>query len=234
MSEEKEPLVDVPVWDLPVRLFHWTFVVFFVVSWASGQFGKRDLHYQSGMVLLGLVIFRLLWGIVGSPTARFSHFLRWPHAAVRYLRHAFAERLPSYSHGHNAAGGLMVLVLIVLAGVQAVSGMSSTDDVLFEGPLYGRWPDWLGSILEKLHRPLGYVLLALAVLHILIIGFYRWFKRENLVSAMIVGRARLPRSIARMAEQGGSTKGAPWWRALVCAVIAAAVPATIHLTLMSS
>jgi cytochrome b len=234
MSEENEPLVDVPVWDLPVRLFHWGFVAFFALSWASGQLGKRDLHYQSGMVLLGLVIFRLLWGIVGSPTARFSHFLRWPHAAVRYLRHAFAERLPSYSHGHNAAGGLMVVMLIVLAGVQAVSGMSSTDDVLFEGPLYGRWPGWLGSILEKLHGPLANVLLALALLHILIIVFYRWFKRENLVSAMIRGRARLPRSIARMAEQNGGTKCAPWWRALVCAVIAAAVPATIHLTLMSS
>ena len=233
MSEEKEPLVDVPMWDLPVRLFHWLFVIFFATSWIAGQMGERDLHYQSGMVLLGLVTFRLLWGIVGSPTARFRHFLRWPGAALRYLRHAFKERLPSYSFGHNAAGGLMVLALILLVGLQAVSGMSSTDDVLFEGPLYGRWPNWLGSILEKIHEPLAFLLLALALLHILVIAVYRAFKRENLVRAMLVGRARLPRSVARMAEQDGSTRRAPLWRALICAVIATAVPVAIHLTYMS-
>lgn len=233
MSEEKEPLVDVPMWDLPVRLFHWAFVVFFGFSWITGQLGKRDLHYQSGMILLGLVIFRVLWGLVGSPTARFSHFLRWPAAALVYLRRSFAHRRPSHSHGHNAAGGLMVAALVVFIGLQALSGMSSTDDVLFEGPLYGRWPDWLGSILEKIHRPLALILLVLALLHVLVIVLHQLLKRENLVRAMIVGRARLPRSIARMAEQDGSTKSAPLWRALVCALIAAAVPATIHVTWMS-
>lgn len=233
MSEENEPLVEVPMWDLPVRLFHWAFVAFFAISWVSGQVGDRDLHYQSGMVLLGLVVFRLLWGLVGSPTARFAHFLRRPGAALRYLRHAFGQRLPSYSFGHNPAGGMMVAALILLVGVQAVSGMSSTDDILFEGPLYGRWPDWLGPILEKVHKPLAIVLLALALLHILVIAAYRWLKRENLVRAMIVGRARLPRSVAQMAEQEGSTTNAPLWRALVCAAVAAAVPAALHLALMA-
>jgi len=233
MSEEREPLVDVPVWDLPVRLFHWLFAVFFAISWIVGQIGERDLHYQSGMVLLGLVIFRLLWGVVGSPTARFRHFVRRPGAAVRYLRHAFKERLPSHSFGHNAAGGLMVLALVLLVGLQAVSGMSSTDDVLFDGPLYGRWPDWFGSFLEKVHKPLAILLLALALLHILAVVVYRAVKRENLVRAMIVGRARLPRSVAEMAQQDGSAKSAPLWRALVCAVIAAAVPLAIHLGFMS-
>ena len=233
MSEEKEPLADVPLWDLPVRLFHWSFAAFFFISWISGQAGKRELHYQSGMVLLGLVIFRLLWGLVGSPTARFAHFLRWPNAAVDYLRRSFGERLPSYTYGHNAAGGLMVAVLLLLAALQSVSGMSSTDDVLFEGPLYGRWPDWLGSILERIHRPLSYVLLALALLHVLIIIIYRFFKRENLLRAMILGRARLPRSVAQMVKQDGRARGAPLWRALACAVVAAAVPLAIHVTLMS-
>ncbi len=233
MSEEKEPLIEVPMWDWPVRLVHWAFVLFLTVSWTTGLLAKRDLHYVSGMTLLGLVIFRLLWGLVGSPTARFSHFLRSPVTALTHLRRSFGHRLPSYSHGHNPAGGLMVAALIGLIGLQALSGMSSTDDVLFEGPLYGRWPDWLGSILEKIHKPLALILLVLALLHILAIAVYRVLKRENLVRAMIVGRARLPRSVARMAEQEGSTQSAPMWRALVCAVIAAAVPATIHATLMN-
>lgn len=233
MSEEKEPLVDVPMWDWPVRLFHWAFVIFFAVSWVSGQLGDRDLHYLSGMTLLGLVIFRLLWGLVGSRTARFSHFLRGPTSAVAYLRTSLAHRLPSHTHGHNAAGGLMVIALVLLIGLQTLSGMSSTDDVLFEGPLYGRLPDWLASPLASIHEPLAIILLILALVHIAVVAAYWLLKRENLVRAMFVGRALLPRSVARMAEQRGDTKRAPLWRALVCAVIAAAVPATIHVALMS-
>jgi cytochrome b len=233
MSAEQEPLVEVPMWDLPVRLFHWSFVAAFAVCWISGQSGNLGLHYASGMVLVGLVIFRVLWGLVGSPTARFSHFLRGPSAVIAYLRHSFADWRPSYSFGHNAAGGLMVAALVALIGLQSLSGMASTDDVLFDGPLYGRLPDWLSRPLEKYHALLGNILLALALLHIVVIILYRMLKNENLVRAMILGRARLPRSVARMAEQDGSTKSAPLWRALICALIATAVPVTIHLTLMS-
>ncbi|HEV8390986.1 MAG TPA: cytochrome b/b6 domain-containing protein [Dongiaceae bacterium] len=233
MSEEEEPLVDVPMWDLPVRLFHWAFVAAFAVCWISGQTEDLGLHYASGMVLAGLVIFRVLWGLIGSPTARFAHFLRWPNAAIAYLRESLGHWRPSYTFGHNAAGGLMVAALVVLMGLQTVSGMASTDDVLFDGPLYGRLPGWLSAPLEKYHELLANILLVLALLHILVIVLYRLLKRENLVRAMILGRARLPRSVARMAEQSGSTRGAPLWRALICAAIAAAVPAAIHVTLMS-
>lgn len=228
MQDTPEKLVDAPMWDLPVRLFHWLFVIFFATSWISGQMEKLEIHYASGMTLFGLVIFRLLWGLVGSPTARFAHFLRGPGAAIGYLKRAFAHRAPSYSFGHNAAGGAMVIALVLLIGLQTLSGMSSTDDVIFEGPLYGRWPDWLGGLLEKIHEPLSNVLLALALLHILVIVVYLVVKRENLVRAMIVGRARLPEPVAREAAARGETKGAPLWRALVCALIAAAPPLAIH------
>ena len=229
MSDRNERLVDAPVWDLPVRLFHWSFVVCFAVSWISGQIEKRDIHYASGMVLFGLVIFRLLWGLAGSPTARFAHFLRWPNAAVAYLRRSFGHRAPSYTFGHNAAGGLMVTGLVGLIGLQTVSGMASTDDVIFEGPLYGRLPEWLARPLEIMHEPLAILLLVLALLHILIIVVYLVVKRENLVRAMIVGRAKLPESVARSAAARGETKGAPLWRAFLCAVLAAAPPLAIHI-----
>jgi len=227
MSDDRTPLVEVKVWDLPIRVFHWWFTLMFAVSWISGWIGDRDRHYVSGMILLGLVVFRILYGLVGSPTARFSHFVRWPGAGFRYLRGAFAHRTPSHTYGHNAAGGLMVLALVVLIGLQTVSGMASTDDILFEGPLYGRVPDWLARILEPLHEPLAKVLLALASLHVLVILVYWLWKRENLVRAMIVGRARLPRTV------GVQEKSTPWGRALICAAIAAAVPTAIHLKLMS-
>lgn len=228
MSDGNEKLVDAPMWDLPVRLFHWSFVACFAISWVSGQLENRDVHYASGMTLFGLVIFRLLWGLVGSPTARFAHFLRWPNAAIVYLRQAFGHRRPSYSFGHNAAGGLVVAGLVVLIGLQTLSGMASTDDIIFEGPLYGRLPEWLAGPLEAIHEPLANVLLALALLHILVILAYLVVKRENLVRAMIAGRARLPESVVRAAEARGQTKGAPLWRALLCAVIAAAPPLAIH------
>jgi cytochrome b len=229
MSDNRERLIETPMWDLPVRLFHWSFVTCFAVAWISGQAENRDLHYASGLAVLGLVVFRVLWGLVGSPTARFAHFLRRPGAAIAYLKLSFGHRGPSYSFGHNAAGGLMVLGLIGLAGLQAVSGMASTDDVIFEGPLYGRLPDWLARPLEILHEPLANILLALALLHIVVILVYRFVKRENLVRAMILGRAKLPAAVAQAAEARGETKGAPLWRALVCALIAALVPSAIHI-----
>lgn len=228
MNKTPEALVDTPMWDLPVRLFHWCFAAAFATSWISGQMADRDVHYASGMTLLGLVVFRLLWGLVGSPAARFAHFLRWPSAALAYLRRAIGHRGPSYTFGHNPAGGLMVAGLLGLVGLQALSGMASTDDILFEGPLYGRLPDWLSRPLETLHEPLAIILLALALLHIAVIAVYRIVKRENLVRAMILGRARLPDAVARDAEARGETKGAPLWRAFLCAVIAAAVPTAIH------
>lgn len=229
MSETSEKLIETPMWDLPVRLFHWSFVICFTISWISGQAENRDVHYASGMILLGLVLFRVLWGLVGSPTARFAHFLHWPGAALAYLRQSVAHDTPSYTFGHNPAGGLMVVALVVLAGLQVFSGMASTDDVLFDGPLYGRLPNWLARPLEIAHEPLANILLALALLHIVVILVYRLVKRENLVRAMILGRARLPEAVAQAAAARGETKGAPLGRALVCAVIAAAVPAAIHL-----
>jgi cytochrome b len=232
MSQEKEPLVEVPMWDIPLRLFHWSFAAAFIMTWISGELGDLDLHYASGMVLLGLLVFRVLWGFVGSPTARFAHFLRWPHTGLTYLRGALGHGGPSYSFGHNAAGGLMVLTLIVLIGLETVSGMASTDDVLFEGPLYGRLPAWLDDPLVRYHELLGDLLLALAALHVLVILIYLVFKEENLVSAMVVGRAQLPESVARKAEERGETRRFPLWRALICVLIAAAVPSASHLTLM--
>jgi cytochrome b len=122
----------------------------------------------------------------------------------------------------------MVAVLVLLIGLQTVSGMASTDDIIFEGPLYGRLPDWLASPLERVHEPLANLLLALALLHVAVIVVYLVWKRENLVRAMILGGARLPESVARAAAARGETTGAPHWRALVCAAVAAAPPLAIH------
>ena len=173
------------------------------------------------MVLLGLVIFRVLWGLIGSPTARFAHFLRWPNAAIAYLRDSFGHREPSHSFGHNAAGGLMVAALIALMALQSMSGMASTDDVLFDGPLYGKLPGWLSAPLEKYHELLANILLALALLHIAVIIFYRVQAREPGARDDRGRRACRGRLLTWRSSRAAQAR---LWRALACVVITAAVP----------
>ncbi|MEA2791887.1 MAG: hypothetical protein QOG73_4293, partial [Acetobacteraceae bacterium] len=137
------------VWDLPVRLFHWSIVVLILAAWLSQEFDRMNLHMWIGYTILTLVLFRVVWGIIGSDTARFRRFLRSPVAAFRHLAH-IRRREPDLEIGHNAAGGWMVLVMLALLGVQAGTGLFSNDDANTEGPLMhlvgkGR-SDWLSHI----------------------------------------------------------------------------------------
>jgi cytochrome b len=225
--ETVQPSVPVPIWDPFVRLFHWSLVIGIGVAWWSGETGRMDIHYQSGLVVLGLVIFRILWGLFGSPSARFSHFLKGPGAVIGYLRHILRPK-PSHSFGHNAAGGAMVMVLLLAIFVQTASGLFNTDDIVFDAPFYGKVPEWFSDKMGVIHEQLFNPLLALIGLHIAVILFYRLWKRENLVAAMITGRARLPQTVAERARESGETRFASPLKALLLAVIAAAVPAAIY------
>src|SRR3954468_11261899 len=101
------------VWDLPVRLFHWALVVLIATSYFSGQAGGdwMKLHFWSGYAILTLLLFRIVWGFVGSTTARFSNFVKGPTAWLVYLRDLLTSRR-TYDVGHNPVGGIMVLLLI--------------------------------------------------------------------------------------------------------------------------
>ena len=101
----------IKVWDLPVRLFHWSIVALIAAAWVTQEVNMMDWHVWCGYAILTLLLFRLIWGFVGSDTSRFSAFLRSPMAAVRHLSH-FTQRGPDNEIGHNAAGGWMVLVLL--------------------------------------------------------------------------------------------------------------------------
>ncbi len=225
---ENRDLVEIPVWDLPVRLFHWVLVLAIATSWISGKAGRLDIHYVSGLVVLGLVTFRLLWGLFGSPNARFTHFVKGPRAVILYLRHALGVRAPSYSFGHNPAGALMVVALIGLVALQAFTGLGNTDDVLFDGPLRDDLPEWLTSLMGWAHGWNALLILILVGLHVAVIIAYRLFKRENLVRAMITGKAALPRETAESAAARGESRFASFARALYCAIAATLVPAAIH------
>jgi cytochrome b len=180
----------VRVWDLPVRLFHWTLVVLLVTSYFSGRAGGdwMKLHFWSGYTILTLLLFRIAWGFVGSTTARFSHFLAGPAAAVDHLR-KLASRGRPREVGHNPLGGAMVVVLIFAVLLQATAGLFSADTDLgtVNGPLAPLIADKWVDKATAFHKYWVNVLLVLVGVHVLAAIVYLVWKRQNLIGAMLTG-----------------------------------------------
>jgi cytochrome b len=179
------------VWDLPVRLFHWAIVVLIFGSWLTQHFDRMDVHMWIGEWILTLLLFRIVWGFVGSDTARFSRFLRSPVAALRHLSH-LRRREPDTEIGHNAAGGWMVLVMLALIGVQTGTGLFSNDDGDTEGPLFHLVGKDRSDFLSHIHYLNFKAIEAVIVLHVLAIAAYAVLKRHNLVRPMVTGTKLMP------------------------------------------
>jgi cytochrome b len=165
----RELQLPMPVWDGATRLFHWSLAVAVAVSYGSGWSGLKALHRSSGFVILALLLFRLMWGFVGSDTARFAGFLGSPLAALRQLAELPA-RTPDTQVGHTAACGWMTIILLALLATQVGSGLVADAAV---------------------HALLSEILLGAIALHLLAILAYAVVKRHNLVRPMITGRKRL-------------------------------------------
>ena len=189
--------LSMKVWDAPTRLFHWAIVLLIAISYVTIKNASGDhlalfmrLHMLSGYAMLTLLLFRLAWGFVGSETSRFSQFLRNPLDGLRHLAQ-FGRREPDDQIGHNAAGGWMVIVLLVTLAVQAVTGLFTFDDVP-EGPLGGSVGEALAYKLTAVHQANFTVIVVLMAVHVLTIAAYAVVKRHNLLRPMITGRKRLP------------------------------------------
>jgi len=162
------------VWDAPVRVFHWLAVLcFFGAYFTAEEDNLRLLHITLGYTLAGLVVFRLVWGVIGSRYARFSEFVRGL-GAVRDYFSAMARRQPVHYTGHNPAGALAILALLGLALVLTATGVA----------LY---VDLGGDVIEETHEVLGNVMLALVIVHILAVIVSSRMHGENLVAAMLNG-----------------------------------------------
>jgi len=109
------------VWDIFVRLFHWTLVLAFVTAYLSAE-EIEWLHVYAGYIIAGLILFRLVWGVIGSPNARFSHFIRSPQAALDYIKGLIKGDEKNYI-GHNPAGGWMVIMLLASLTLTTLSGL---------------------------------------------------------------------------------------------------------------
>ena len=184
----------VRVWDLPVRLFHWALAVLLVALYITGQQGPLDLHMKFGQTVLVLVIWRLLWGLFGSETARFHRFLKGPAAVVAYGRSLLTPH-PLPVAGHNPLGGLMVVALLVTVLVQAGSGLFATDDIVVEGPLYHLVSGKTASFLTTVHHYTINVLIGLAAIHVAASLFYLLVKKEDLIEPMLTGAKPLPATL---------------------------------------
>ena len=204
------PSATLAVWDLPTRLFHWVLVGLIGFSWWTGEQEQTDLHLYSGYAVLTLLIFRFLWGLFGSSTARFSYFVRGPLAVADYL-----SRMKTWPGiGHTPLGALSVLALLVVLFLQVGTGLIQTDDDgLVEGPLAPLVSYDVAEAAHDLHEVSFNLLLVLIGLHVAAILFYRLVVGKRLLGAMITGKADLDPSTEPMRPGKG-------WVAVLCLVLA--------------
>jgi cytochrome b len=181
----------VPVWDMPVRLFHWILVLLIAFSWLSSEMDWMTWHMYSGYTILTLILFRILWGFVGSTHARFSDFIYGPRALIGYIK-TLPSRTAAKFAGHNPLGGISVVLILLCVLAQAGTGLFANDDIIYEGPLFKHVSKDLSDWLTTLHKYNFNVMLALIGVHIGAVLYYLIWKSENLVKPMFTGRKQLP------------------------------------------
>ncbi len=180
------------VWDAPTRLFHWLIVLLIPACYATARAGWMDLHLDCGYAVMALVLFRLGWGFVGSDTARFARFLVSPLAGLRHLG-GLGRRERDTAVGHNAAGGWMVLLMLLLIAAEVVRGLGANDGLgVAAGPLAAHIGERASDVMTVAHGIVMDLIIAAVVLHLLAIGVYAVLKGQDLVRPMVTGKKRLP------------------------------------------
>jgi cytochrome b len=205
---------DVPVWDLPTRFFHWLLALSVGINLIVGPRGgwQFPVHVSAGCAALALVLFRIVWGFIGSRHSLFPDFVRGPRVVLQYLRDLLKLRQERHT-GHNPLGGWMVVTLLVMTLVTATTGLFSATRRGQSGPFVGLIG---GQGLGDIHGTLGNLMIFLVILHLCGVALHYLTARDNIVGAMITGRKRL-------AAEGAASEPAlvSLWRAVLPAVLAA-------------
>ncbi|MEO7654647.1 MAG: cytochrome b/b6 domain-containing protein [Sphingomicrobium sp.] len=203
-----------PVWDLPVRLFHWLLAGLICLSWWTAKNDALEIHLYSGYAILSLIIFRVLWGVFGSSTAQFRNFVHRPSAVIAYIRDGRAWK----AIGHSPLSALSVLAILVVLKLQVATGLlNADDDGLTEGPLSAKVSQATVDFAHEAHDWLFKLLLTLIALHIAAILFYHLVQKKNLVGPMVTGKAEVDPAAEPM-------RPGKYWVALLC--LAAAIATT--------
>ena len=178
------------VWDLSTRVFHWALVLTVSVGWLLGEnlsFSNINWHFYLGYATGGLVLFRLIWGIVGPASARLTALFFNPRVVLVYLS-TIHRRVPSGLPGHNPLGALSVIALLITLAVQVLTGLfAEADDLFSAGPLSSMVDDRYVLLANAVHETTAKILLVLVALHVTALVFYLIWKRENLIRPMITG-----------------------------------------------
>jgi len=186
---DTKPSRDIPVWDLALRLFHWSLAAAFLVTYVTEDHWEV-LHVNAGYLIGALILLRMVWGFIGPAHARFSDFVRTPREVMAYVADAMRFRAPRYI-GHNPAGGAMVLALMISLAITVVSGIALYGTTDFAGPLAGLLRgERAADVLEALHELGASLTLLLVVLHLGGVLFSSFEHGENLIKSMITGRKK--------------------------------------------
>ena len=211
------------VWDLPTRIFHWALVVCIIALVATGLLGGNAMlwHMRFGFAVLSLLLFRIVWGLIGGRWSRFVSFIYAPSTVLAYLKGAGK---PEHSVGHTPLGAGSVFAILLFLLAQVGSGLVSDDEIATSGPLSKFVSNAVVSAATSYHKNVGkYVLLALVVLHIAAIVFYLLRKRENLVAPMIHGDKVLEHQFPASRDDAGSRTLAAVIFALCAGLVATGV-----------
>jgi cytochrome b len=207
------------VWDLPTRVFHWLLVLSVVTLVVTGNIGGDMMawHFRAGYVVLSLLLFRLVWGFAGGHWSRFTQFIYSPKSLLAYLK---GQAHAHHTIGHNPMGALSVFGLLGFLALQVASGLFSDDEIASTGPL-SRFvsADWV-SLLTWFHKDVGkVVILAMVALHVVVILFYLFKKKDNLIGPMVWGDKHLPPTTPQGSVPESKDNAASRVAALVTAVV---------------
>lgn len=172
----------IKVWDGFIRGFHWLLVIALGVLYISGEEGWLNLHFVTGYILLALMLTRIVWGVIGSETAKLTKLINPPSTVLAAIK-GKEDRV-----GHNAAGSLMVIAFFVLILLQLITGLFTTDDILVDGPLVQYVSYDLVELAGSIHHNNIDFLIAAIILHIAAIIIYR-LKGKNLIKTLVSGSA---------------------------------------------
>jgi cytochrome b len=175
------------IWDLPTRLFHWTLAMLIFAQFVTGLIGESwlNLHTYLGYITLALLIFRIVWGVVGGHWSTFNTFFPKSHISEPSIESSFAQ--DSLQAGHTFLGSISIVVMFCALFLQIVSGLMTDDDISFSGPLVSKVSNHVVEVMTWYHTVMGYYLIAMIVsTHILAIIYYQ-FKGLRLTSSMFSG-----------------------------------------------
>lgn len=210
-------MTKVKVWDVPTRLFHCALVAVFVFQFVTGDIldDAMQLHFYGGYVALSIILFRIIWGFVGSYHARFSNFIHSPALAIRYAQ----GKTDTQNYlGHNPLGAYSVLAILAVMLSQAVSGLFMTDDIFLDGPYHGALGSAIDELMNSVHHNAFLLMWGLIALHLCAIAYYSFKKKQALVPAMLHGNKVKVNENATV-----PAVSTPWLRFLICAILSAAI-----------